>query len=129
MALIGEAREAGDHATGAHLPIGRIEAGKGRHDIDVAIILDAAGEVLDLIAALDQAQIVAQPLHQGTGDRDRALERIARLGLAEAIGDGGDQPGGRLHRRLAGIHQEEAAGAIGVLIAIVMYIITYMVSS
>ncbi len=62
-----------------------------------------------------QAEIVAQPLHQRTGDGDGTFECVTRFLLAKLPCDGGDETAGRWHGRLAGVHQQEAAGAVGIL--------------
>ena len=57
---------------------------------------------------------VAQPLHHRAADEDAAFERV--LGLAADLpGDGREQPVARRDRPLAGVLQQEAAGAVGVL--------------
>ena len=63
----------------------------------------------------DDAQVVAQPLHQCAGDGDGTFECVTGFLLADLPCDGGDETAGRRHRRLAGVHQQEAAGAVGVL--------------
>ena len=60
----------------------------------------------------DDAEPVAEPLHRGAGDEDRAFERVGPLAL-ELVGDGGEQPVPRHHRLVAGVEQREAAGAVG----------------
>ena len=46
----------------------------------------------DLGGGVDDAEVVAQPLHERSGHRDRALERVVRGLVAAAVGDGRDQP-------------------------------------
>ena len=59
-------------------------------------------------------QAVAQPLDDGAADEDAALERV--LGDAAARPrDRGEQVVARSDRLRAGVHQQEAAGAVGVL--------------
>ena len=64
-------------------------------------------------AAGDGAQAVAQPLHDGAADKHAALQCVfgLRRGLRRA---GGDQAVVRGLEFLSGVHQHEAAGAIGV---------------
>ena len=50
-----------------------------------------ARERFDVAAGRDDAEVVAQPLHERAGDRDRAFERVVRGLLAELIGDGGHE--------------------------------------
>ena len=91
----------------------RAEADEGRHEVDSAAPDRRRRRARPLSArVLDQPEPVAQPLHRGAGDEDRALQRIGAL-AAELVGDGGQQPVLRGDRRIAGVQQGEAAGAIG----------------
>ena len=55
---------------------------------------------------------VAQPLHGGAGDEDRAFQRVGALSR-ELVGNGGEQLVLRGDRRRAGVEQGKAAGAVG----------------
>ena len=44
-------------------PVGREQAGERRHEVHAAVVGHGARELLDLGRALDQAEVVAQPLH------------------------------------------------------------------
>ena len=66
-------------------PVRREQAREGRHEIAAAVVLDRQRERLDLGRAADQPDVVAEPLHERAGDRDRALERVRRLGRAELV--------------------------------------------
>ena len=50
-----------------------------------------------------------------TGDGDRPLEGVDRLGVAELVGHRGEQPVAAADQLLAGVEQQEVAGAVGVL--------------
>ena len=64
---------------------------------------------------LDEAEPVAQPLDRGAGDEHAALERVGRLATRTA-GGRGEHAARRLAARWSPvIHQEERAGAVGVL--------------
>ena len=114
-ALVGEAREAQDRAARVRPPVGGEEPGERRHEDDPAVVVDGLGERLDLGRVPDDAEVVAQPLDERAGDRDRALEGVARGLLAEAVRDGRDEPVAGVHDLLAGVDDEEVAGAVGVL--------------
>ena len=60
------------------------------------------------------SEAVAQPLDQRAGDRDRALEHVGRLVVAELVADRGQQAVGA-DDLLAGVDEQERAGAVGVL--------------
>ena len=115
VTLAGEARQPADQAARALVPAGRVEPGEGRHDHGSAVVRHRSREPLDIGAGGDQAEIVAQPLHEGAGDGDGALERVDRLRRAEPVGEGREKPAGGRGGRLADIHEHEAAGAVGVL--------------
>ena len=60
-------------------------------------------------------QVVAQPLHERPGDRDRALERVHRRLVADLVTDRGQQARLGLHGLGARVEQHEVAGAVRVL--------------
>src|SRR6185295_6172878 len=60
----------------------------------------------------DHAERVAQPFDRGPGDEDRAFERVGGPPAA-APRRRGQQPVARADRFLAGVEQQEAAGAVG----------------
>ena len=59
-------------------PVRRAQAGQRGHDGDAARIGHRARERLDLGRLRDEAEPVAQPLHQRAGDERAALERVRR---------------------------------------------------
>ena len=65
-----------------------------------------------LAGLFDDAQPVAQPLNCGAGDKNCAFEGISALAV-ELIGNGGEEPVFGRDRRIAGIQQREAPGAVG----------------
>ena len=78
VALGDVAGEAGDHAARVAAPVRREQAGERGHEVAAAVVLDRARQRLDLGRRADQPELVAEPLHQRAGDRDRALERVGR---------------------------------------------------
>src|SRR6478672_2099100 len=96
-----------DEAAGVGLPPGRPEPGQRRHEVDAVGRLDAAGELLALGCARDDAEPVAQPLHGRAAHEDSAFQRVAvgRSGLQKAV-----------RRRtgvVARVDEHERAGAVG----------------
>ena len=53
-----------DHAARVIAPVGREQPGEGGDEVDAAVVLDGARQILDFRGALDQLQAVAQPLDQ-----------------------------------------------------------------
>ena len=113
MVLVAAPGEAHDGAAGVLVPVGRAEAGEGRHDIAAVGVLDLLGHILGVAGLFQQAQLIAEPLDGRTGHENRAFQRIIHLAVG-AAGDGGDKAILRSDRRLTGIHEQEAAGAEGV---------------
>ena len=60
------------------LPVRRVKTGEGGHEVNAAVILHRARQGFDLRALRDQAEIVADPLHQRAGDGHAAFERVMR---------------------------------------------------
>src|SRR3954452_18704153 len=103
MPFVGIAREADDHAASVGLPIGSVKAGKCGYKINSAIVVRSAGQRFDFGAGLDQAEIVANPLHQCAGNCDAALESIARSFVPESVSNSGEQPVLRENSLRAGV--------------------------
>ena len=108
----GVAGQPEQRAAHARIPVRRAEADEGRHEIDALGGIGLVGKRPGLGGLLDDTQAVAQPLHGGAGDEDRAFQRVGAL-ACELVGDGGEQLVFRGHRRGAGVEQREAAGAVG----------------
>ncbi len=89
-----------DGAARLRVPVGRAEADEGRHHIDLLGRIGTFGERADIGRLGDDLQAVAQPLHGGAGDEDRAFQRIGALAV-ELIGDGREQPVARGDRAQA----------------------------
>jgi hypothetical protein len=94
------------------IPVGRTEPGEGGHHVDFLGRVGGLGQRLGLGRGGDDLETVAQPLHGGPGDEDRALQGVGRL-AADPIGDGRQQPVLRGDRFTARVHQGEAARAVG----------------
>ena len=107
--------EADDGAARVRTPVRREQAGERGHEVGAAVVLHRAGVFLDLGRAGDHAEVVAQPLHQRTGDRDRTLQRVDRVVRADLVADRGEQAVAAHHPLRAGVEQHEVAGAVGVL--------------
>ena len=104
MAFIRIACQAGDNASGARLPVGSVQAGECRDEVDASVVLYGSGKCLDIRALFHQAEVIAHPLHQRTGYGDAALECVGRGLTAEPIGGCRQQPIFGRDRFGAGIH-------------------------
>ena len=89
MAFVGVARQAGDDAARIVLPIRRVQPAEGRDEINAAVILHGARQRLDVAALFDQAEVVANPLHQRAGNGHAAFQRVDGRLRAEAVRDRG----------------------------------------
>ena len=114
MVLGGAAGDAYNGTAGVHIPIGRAETGEGGHDVDAAVVRHLLGIVFGVAALLDHPQAVAHPLDDGTAHKDTALQSILHLAV-QADADGGDQAVLAAADGVTGVHEQEAAGAVGVL--------------
>ena len=93
-----------DGAAGVHVPVGGAKPGKGRHNVDAAVILQPAGEVLAVRGLLDQVQFIPDPLDDRAADEYAALQGVAGTSVG-AGGHGGHQPVLALEKVAAGVHQ------------------------
>ncbi len=109
----GAAGEAEDRAAGVGIPVRGAEAGKGGDDGDAAGVGNAAGEGFDFGGGFDDSEAVAEPLDEGAGDEDAAFEGVFGF-WADFPGDGGDESVLGEDGFFAGVHEDEAAGAVGV---------------
>ena len=114
MVLGGAAGDAHNGTAGVHIPVRCTQTSKGRHDVNAAVIRHFLGIVFRIAALLDHAQAVAHPLDDGTAHKDAALQRILHL-TVQADGNGRDQAVPAAADGVAGVHQQKAAGAVGVL--------------
>jgi len=62
----------------------------------------------------NEAEIVAHPLDQGAGDGDASFQSIVSGLIAKFVGHRCEQSGLGVHFAGAGVHQQEAASAVGV---------------
>ena len=85
-----------------------------RDKVDAATVGDGRRQRLDLVGPGNHAEPIAQPLNDGTAHEDAAFEEIGRL-LAQPPADRRQHAVARVHRLAAGVQQQEAARAIGVL--------------
>ena len=96
-------------------PVRCAEPDERRNEIHAIVRLQRSGEQLSVSAAcVDDAEPVAQPLHGGAGDEDRALERVGRFAArSQAIVV--SKPLFDCDALVAGVQQQERAGAVRVL--------------
>ncbi len=115
MGLVDEASQSDYRSTGIRSPIRSEQAAECGHDVGAAVVVNRECQLLDLGGVVDDAEIVAEPLHEAASDGNGALERIVGRCLAEPVGDSCKQPVLGVHDLLTGIDDEEVAGAVGVL--------------
>ena len=107
--------QAHDDATGLVAPVRREQAGKRRDDVAAAVVIDRTRERLYLRRRADQPEPVAEPLHEGAGDGDRAFQGVHGGLVADLVADGGEQAVRRADQLVAGVEEQEAARAIRAL--------------
>ena len=91
--LVGDTVQGGTHDVGARrptchskqggarigVPMWRTEAGKGRNQVYATAIVDAARQLFRLRCVFQEAELIAQPLHDDAGSEDAALDGVARI--------------------------------------------------
>ena len=100
-------------APGVHVPVGSPQTGEGGHQIYPAGVLHLGGVILRVPGLGNKAQFVPQPLDDGPAHEDGALQGVLHL-VPEAHGNGGEKAVLAPIQPLAGVHQQEAAGSVGV---------------
>ena len=111
---LGAAGDAADGTMGILVPVGGAHAGEGRDEVYAAVVRNRCRQSLDLGGTPDDAEAVAQPLDDGTAHEDGAFQGVIDL-VADFPGNGGKEVVPGEDGLFARIHQEEAAGAVGVL--------------
>ena len=84
VVLVAAPGEAHDGAAGVLVPVGRAEAGEGRHDIAAVGVLHLLSHILGVAGLFQQAQLIAEPLDGRTGHENRAFQRIIHLAVGAA---------------------------------------------
>ena len=110
------ARDSHDRAARVGVPMRRAEPDERRHDVRLRAIFifreTGARLGIGVGGLAHQLEAVAQPLHGRARDKHRAFERIRRLAGGAERGSR-EQPILRRHHLVAGVHQQERAGAVG----------------
>ena len=115
MSLVDIARHAGDHAARIVLPIGRVKTGKGRHKVHATIVFYRLCQHLHFGRASNQSEVVAQPLHQRTRNRNRPFQRIDRRLAGKLIAHRRQQTVLGVHGLGAGVEQHKTTRTIRIL--------------
>ena len=95
-------------------PVRRAQARQRGNEDHARRVRDGGRELLDVRGLLDQAEPVAQPLDDGSGDERAPFQRIRNL-AADLPGDGPQQAVLRSDLGRSGVHQEERAGPVRAL--------------
>ena len=114
MCPIGSASETNKHASSIRIPIRGAQANKRRDKPYTARVRHFAGKGFDFRSGFNKVHLVAKPLHDCTGNKNTAFERILSRCAAKLPGSGGNQPIFTWARLPADIHQQESTGAVGV---------------
>ena len=107
-------RQAHDGTPRPHVPVGRAQAHERRHEIDAAGVGNGLRDALAVGGGAQDAEAVAQPLDGRACDEDTALEGVGDPSV-ESPRDRREQPVARRDGNVAGVEQQEAAGAVRVL--------------
>ncbi len=114
MVLVDAPGQADNHAARVLVPVRGAQTGERGDHIASVGVLHFVRHVFGIGRAVNQAQLVAQPLKRSARYKDGAFQRIVDL-APQAPCDGRDQAVLGEDRLLPGVHQHEATGAVGVL--------------
>ena len=114
MVAVGAAGQADHGAASIRIPVGGAQTDEGRHQVDAVGVANLGGEVVGVTGIVDDFQLVTQPLDGGATHEYRTFQRVIHFPF-RADGDRGQQAVAGADRLGAGVHQQEATGAIGVL--------------
>ena len=106
--------DAQDGPPGVHVPIGRAQAGEGRHHHHAAGIRHGLRQAVALRGRVDEVQLVPKPLNGAAAVENAALQGIGRASL-HLPGNGRHQARPAADGLFAHVHQGEAAGAVCIL--------------
>ena len=112
----GAAGETQNGTAGVGIPPGGAQARERGHDEDAVGRGHTASDGVGFGDAVDDAELVAEPLDEGAGHEHTALERV--LGVPRVGGRGrhrGHEPVLTRAGLVPGVHEQKAAGAVGVL--------------
>ena len=107
------ARQSDQTAACIHIPVRCTEASERRNEINAAGILHLARIVFRIPAFREKPHLIAQPLNNRAADKYAALKRILRF-VSNTNTDRCQQAVFTFTGCRSGIHQQEAAGAVGV---------------
>ena len=113
MLAPGAARQPDQAAARIHIPVRRAEAGERRNKVNAARVRHLACVVFRVAAVCEKAHLVTQPLDDRPADEYAALERILCF-AADPDADRGQQAVFAFARLRSRVHEQEAAGAVGV---------------
>ncbi len=103
--------QAKNGAARIHIPVRRTHSGKGRHNVNAAVVFHFRGKIFGVTGITDQPQAVAQPLDHCPADKYASLHGI-RNPVAHARRNGRQQSLFAQNRLIPNIHQGKAACAV-----------------
>ena len=115
MAAVDVAGEPHQRAARVGPPVGGEQTRERGHDVGATVVVDRRREGFDLGGGVEHPQVVAQPLHQRPRHRDGTLQRVDGFRVADLVAQRRQQPVLGGNDLLAGVHEHETAGAVGVL--------------
>src|SRR5690606_28949313 len=96
-------------------PVRGEQPAERRHEVAVAVVLHAPGQLLDLRRRVDDPYVVPQPLDEAARHSDGPLEGVHSRGVTDLVADGREQPVVAQNLLRSGVEEQEVARAIGVL--------------
>ena len=112
-------RDADDGSARVRIPPRTSESGEGRNHEQSAAVGHARGQWTDLLGARDDSEAVAQPLDGRARHEDGSFECVGGREASGAVGKsprhGREESVARCRAGRADVHEDETAGAVGVL--------------
>ena len=114
MSAVDSARESDYAAACIHIPVGRAESRERGNKIYTVCVGHALGELIAALCVVYHMQLVAKPFYDRACVERRALNGVFDL-VTDTPCDAREQVVLRFDALFARVHQQEAAGTVGVL--------------
>ena len=106
--------QSNDESAGVHVPVRSPQTGECRNYVDPIRIGNGGSQGFRFLGRVDDPEFIAQPLHRGTTHEHGTLQRIGDLAI-QPPGNGGQKAMLGSDRFRSCVHEQKAAGAIGIL--------------
>src|SRR5262249_44734384 len=98
------------------VPVWRPQAHESRNKVDSPVVFESPGHNLSVFRGVDDAELIAKPLHDRAGDEYAALERVDSGLSIHLPGHGCEKVVPGSNKVGPGIEQHETTGAVRILV-------------